>query len=450
MPDFETRSKDNLEENEEGYFYQNPLKNTYSFEVCFKEENKKIYCGYKDPKNKFYAGFAGNLLQIHSVIDGEDTVIFEKKFKYSYQKDSIKTIRIQISKNLMNLYFNDIELGYDIYLRSDGSGNIGFEKDLDFTFFAVSKYSFGNSDKEEVKIDKVLASNFDSASVIGKNDCRCDFIEVNNKTNLIYYIYSKEAGNYHLDMNVNSLFKHIQINLKVNDEQFSGEFDLSNVEEYRNIANVSLKEGINKIEISSDDAFSFSFFNFEKIVENCRDFEENLTQNSSDLMHIGRPVFTEGGLYFDNDRNFTYVDSVYTNFDVTADVVVRGNPTFEEDFAALVVLNKNYGKRNQFENAFSLDGILFGFNAKHLFVIEANFDKTKVLKRVEVNGDVNKVLRIVKEDHKMNFYENENLFYSLDLTHQNLRGRIGLYNVHTSVYFRNLIIKEVPTDEIEK
>jgi GH43 family beta-xylosidase len=37
MPDFETRSKDDLEEKEEGYFYQNPFKNTYSFEVCFKE-----------------------------------------------------------------------------------------------------------------------------------------------------------------------------------------------------------------------------------------------------------------------------------------------------------------------------------------------------------------------------------------------------------------------------
>ena len=438
MPDFESRSKEDFKKENEGYFYQNPFKNCYSFEINFTEENELIYFGYINEKNKFYARFAGNLLEIHNVTNGEDTLIYSKTFKYTYVKHSLKTLRIQILKDKMNLYFNNIELKHHLDLKKDASGNIGFSKNLNLTFFAVSKYSFGNSDNEEIKIGRVLASNFDLNSTTSKSNFAKDFVEVNNKINLKYYVYKESAGDYYLDMNFKSQDKKFNVLLKVNGVEKSNDLELLNTEEYKNLTTVHLESGINEIEISSGDNFRFSYFDFDKNVENCRDFVEHTSFKNSYLTHIGHPQFTPGGLYFDNDRNFTYANADYEDFDVEVNTFVRGNPNFSDgDFAALVVLNKKYSKSNFFEN-----GFLFGLNAKHIFVAEADFDKSKVLKKVELIGSTNRTLRVIKKGNKIHFYENDNLFFSYDITHNNIRGKIGLYNVHTSVYFKDLIIRK--------
>ena len=243
-------------------------------------------------------------------------------------------------------------------------------------------------------------------------------------------------------MNIKSPNKTFVMDVISNGSAKSVEVELLNNEEYKNICVVHLEKGINTIELSSNDNFSFSYFDLEKICGNCRDIVENLSSESSYLTHIGRPIFTPGGLYFDNDRNFSYVDDVYENFDVQVNLCLRGNPIDEDRFAALVVLNKKYGKCNQFECAYSLDGIIFGFNAKSIFILENDFDKTKVLKKADMNNNLNRLLRVIKEKNKISFYVNELLFYSHDITHGNLRGKIGLYNVHASIYFKNLFIKK--------
>lgn len=441
MPDFESRNKSEFLSKNNAYFYKNSFKNKYTFEINYTGENEKIYFGYIDDKNKFYAGSAANLLEIHSVIDGNDTVIYSKKFKFNYLKNAIKTLRIQIFENKLNLYFNNIEILYNFDLPREADGDIGFSENLELTFFAVSKYSFGNSDNAEIKLARVFATNFDESNTSLLQIQKNDFVDVSNKP-LRYFVYKKEAGKYYLDMYIKSNQKHLNIDLKINGISQNVEVELLNKEEYRNITVVDLKEGINEIEISSSDNFSFSYFEFEKILRFCGDFVENLTEKNSYLTHIGRPEFNAGGLYFDNDRNFSYIEDIYEDFDVETNIFVRGNPNKDETFAGLVVLNKNYGKNNAFEGAYSLDGIIFAINSCNIFVIEAGFDKTKILKKAELNGSSNKILRIIKKGQKMYFYENDNLFFNYDLTHSNLRGRIGLYNVHTSVYFRNLIIKK--------
>ena len=442
MPDFETRSKKDLIAHDDKYFYVNPYSSRYSFEINFKGENEKIYFGYIDEKNHFYAGFAGNLLEIHNVNGESDTLIYKKNFKYTYLKESIKTLRIQILKSKMVLYFNNIELGFNIDLLKDANGDIGFDKNLELTFLAVSKYSYGNSDNEEIKLGRVLASNFEGSSLTHKCNFRSDFVDIKNKSNLKYNVYVEESGDYYLDMNIKSPNKTFVMDVISNGSAKSVEVELLNNEEYKNICVVHLEKGINTIELSSNDNFSFSYFDLEKICGNCRDIVENLSSESSYLTHIGRPIFTPGGLYFDNDRNFSYVDDVYENFDVQVNLCLRGNPIDEDRFAALVVLNKKYGKRNQFECAYSLDGIIFGFNAKSIFILENDFDKTKVLKKADMNNNLNRLLRVIKEKNKISFYVNELLFYSHDITHGNLRGKIGLYNVHASIYFKNLFIKK--------
>ena len=74
--------------------------------------------------------------------------------------------------------------------------------------------------------------------------------------------------------------------------------------------------------------------------------------------------------------------------------------------------------------------------------MKGSFDKWKVLKKVDINGTTNRLLRVIKTKNKIYFYENDNLFLTCDINDGNLRGRIGLYNVHASVYFKNLIIKK--------
>ena len=442
IPDFETRNKKDLITHNDKYFYVNPYSSRYSFEINFKGENEKIYFGYKDEKNHFYAGFAGNLLEIHNVNGGIDTLIYKKNFKYTYLKDSIKTLRIQILKSKMVLYFNNIELGFNIDLLKDANGDIGFDKNLELTFLAVSKYSYGNSDNEEIKLGRVLARNFEGSSLTHKCNFRSDFVDIKNKSNLKYNVYVEETGDYYLDMNIKSPNKTFVMDVISNGSAKSVEVELLNNEEYKNICIVHLEKGINTIELSSNDNFSFSYFDLEKICGNCRDIVDNLSSESSYLTHIGRPIFTPGGLYFDNDRNFSYINDVYENFDVQVNLCLRGNPIDEDRFAALVVLNKKYGKRNQFECAYSLDGIIFGLNAKSIFILENDFDKTKVLKKADMNNNLTRLLRVIKEKNKISFYVNESLFYSHDITHGNLRGKIGLYNVHASIYFKNLFIKK--------
>ena len=382
------------------------------------------------------------MLEIHNVNGGIDTLIYKKNFKYTYLKDSIKTLRIQILKSKMVLYFNNIELGFNIDLLKDANGDIGFDKNLELTFLAVSKYSYGNSDNEEIKLGRVLASNFEGSSLTHKCNFRSDFVDIKNKSNLKYNVYVEETGDYYLDMNIKSPNKTFVMDVISNGSAKSVEVELLNNEEYKNICIVHLEKGINTIELSSNDNFSFSYFDLEKICGNCRDIVDNLSSESSYLTHIGRPIFTPGGLYFDNDRNFSYINDVYENFDVQVNLCLRGNPIDEDRFAALVVLNKKYGKRNQFECAYSLDGIIFGLNAKSIFILENDFDKTKVLKKADMNNNLTRLLRVIKEKNKISFYVNESLFYSHDITHGNLRGKIGLYNVHASIYFKNLFIKK--------
>ena len=442
LADFETRNKSDLVSYQDAYFYSNPFGKAYSFEVNFTGENKKIYFGYIDDKNKFYLSFAGNLLEIHRVEDGNDTLIYTKQFKYSYLKECIKTIRVQVYKSKLNLYFNNIELVYNFDLKNDAKGDIGFEKDLELTYFAVSKYSFGNSDNEEPKMGRVLASNYDSEKICCKNILKSDFVDVTTKSSHKYTIYKEEEGQYFLDMYLKSFTRRFNVEFSVNGVKQTTEIELLNNEGYKNIGIVELKKGFNTIEISSNDCFSFSYFDFEKKVENCRDFVGNLSKENPYLTHIGNPEFRVGGLYFDNDRNFSYVNDIYEEFDVQTNVYIRGNSNDDDRFAALVVLNKNYGKKNAFEGAFSLDGIMFGLNAKNLFVMKGSFDKWKVLKKVDINGTTNRLLRVIKTKNKIYFYENDNLFLTCDINDGNLRGRIGLYNVHASVYFKNLIIKK--------
>ena len=443
LADFETRKLSELSFKNEGYFYLNSFSKGYTFEVTYYNENEPVYFGYKDEKNKFYARTAANLVEIHSVVDGVDEIIFEKKFKYEYLKNSLKTLRIQAKNEHVNLYFNNIELASNLWVKNSVLGDVGFTKNFDLSYFAISKYSFGNSDNEEIKfIDKIFASNFDLDSKISQEFDQ-DFIVVNHENKPKYFVYVREEGEYHLDANfVNKFESPFTINVRANENIFTSKIELDDSDETHHVNDVYLKKGINEIEFSTDTEFCFNYFKFSKILGFCSDFEEKLTENSEKLHHFGRPVFTNGGLYFDNDRNFTRSKDVYFDFTASVEMTVRGNPDFfSGDVAGLVVLNNKYGKKNAFEQTYSLDGLFFGYNAKSIYIIDVDFDKTKVLKEEEFSGSNHKKLSVKKVKNKLEFYIDDQLYYTHKIKEGNIRGHVGVYNVHTSVYFKNLSIR---------
>lgn len=391
------------------------LDKSFSIEYNFKSKDIELILGYQDEINYQKIVFINNNITLITVKNNIETKQVLHALLKEYDLDKYHFIRIQYKNNRLALYFDLIELNDKINVKIN-NGKIGFRNNkLDNSYLAYSKYSFGDSDTIVTKVDKFFLDNM-------------------NKNNKKYFtnIYIKENGIYDFyidnikDVSMNNLFiDKKQINIRENDHKI--------------IKSIYLKKGKHRI---SFDLIRGKFNEITYLINN-----ENInldTNNFINYMTIyGNYLKLNRGIYFENDRNALLTNNNYEYYDVSTDLEIIGNPVKQENVAGLIIDVNNYAKVNNFENLNSYQGFSLLVNKRHAYVIDTNFSRSKILKRVSLKErEIN--LRIIKEKNKIEFYVNSKLIYKINNNSKYIKGKVGVYMNHASVLFKtfNLYNKE--------
>ena len=432
-PNIEIYDHNELKKINSLYFINNKYIN-YTLEVAGIYSNQEIIFNYVDDFNYYYLKLESNGISFIKKVNDNDKLIEKLKFSKTINLNTIHTLRIQTFNGKWIIYFDNIEFYLNhkinliyarIYLLSNNIKYLG-----------LSNYSFGNSDNNEIKIDKVPATLFD----ISSNAKVCNYknyLKLNYKENYIYYIYKNEEADYYLDINVTNFTLDNSINLRINDNEII-EFKV-NKKGLINLDSIHLKKGINKIEIFNSYGLNLDYIFINDKVENILNISMDVF-NSNKVFKFGKCSNNYQGIYFENDRNAFIIDHFYSNYILESEVYLRGNQKDNSRFAGLFIENRYYGKENNFENGFSLDGYALVSNNNYVMIFLMNFDHSKLLFKTKIY-DFNLKLKVMKCDNKLKFYVNDNEIYQC--YSNSIRGRIGLYNNHQSILFKTFKIKEV-------
>ena len=247
---------------------------------------------------------------------------------------------------------------------------------------------------------------------------------------------------YYFDIYLNRVYRENQLNIIVNDKIYSFELNKNDCSSLVNLGLIKLKEGINKIEIINSYGFSFTYFETPK-AKVVKRKELNLDLNKlyqEEFEYFKEPIITKDGYYYENDRNIILSKDEYENFKVSIDIETIGQAIDINNNAGLNVLVSNYSKSNEFEKIFSFCGIFFGFNKNFIYIIEANFDKNKILYRIKNNVNKHK-LSILKYKNNIEFFVDNQSLYQKHLKKM-LRGKVGLYMNHESCLFKKISLSE--------
>jgi hypothetical protein len=387
--------------------------NNFSIEYNFKSKDINLILGYIDEDNYQYISFENNEIILTSI---DKKIVNRKtlhKFTKTYDLDKYHTLRIQYKPNKLALYFDLIELNDNITIKLN-KGKIGFKNNnLDNAYIAYSNYSFGSSDIEVCKVDRFYLDNM-------------------NKSKKTYstYFYIKEEGYYdfYFDNNDYSLGDIFIDKVKVN-----------NIKEERKFVNsIYLKKGKHFIlfELIKGRVNEVSYF------KNNLDFKELNTSDYLDNMDLyGYYLKHKDGIYFENDRNALLTKFNVYNYDVSCDVEVIGNPIKQENVIGLLVDVNNYSKSNGFESVYSFQGYGMLVNSNYLYIIDASFYHSKVLRKICVNKKILN-LRVKKNANSIVFYLDNVEVYKINTPSKYVRGKVGVYMNHASFVLKSFNLKK--------
>ena len=415
--------------------------NSFTVEYYF-IGNNKVYINYIDDKNYLLVEVDNELnIYLKEIKENKELVINTIKLNKRYNNKVKHSIRLQYFQNRFAVYFDNIEkdiFSYDIKMNRSSLYVEGT-----FTYFALSKYAFGNSDNEEIKLNKVFSLNYDlSNSKYNRKSDNSNELFLKKNDYLSYFIYKEEEGEYYFDIYLNRVYRENQLNIIVNDKIYSFELNKNDCSSLVNLGLIKLKEGINKIEIINSYGFSFTYFETPK-AKVVKRKELNLDLNKlyqEEFEYFKEPIITKDGYYYENDRNIILSKDEYENFKVSIDIETIGQAIDINNNAGLNVLVSNYSKSNEFEKIFSFCGIFFGFNKNFIYIIEANFDKNKILYRIKNNVNKHK-LSILKYKNNIEFFVDNQSLYQKHLKKM-LRGKVGLYMNHESCLFKKISLSE--------
>ena len=376
----------------------------FSIEYNFKSNDIQLILGYKDDLNYQYITFEDNNIILNTLTNGvlSYNVLHHLAKEYNFNK--YHTLRIQYKPNKLALYLDLIELNDNINVKIN-KGQIGFKNnDLSNAYLAYSKYSFGSSDTLNTKVDRFYLDNMTKV-----------------KDNYSTSIYIKESGNYRFDL------RGKEINIE------NIYIDKLNV---NNLSKVYLKKGIHRISFNLNKGRieDISYYLLKE------DFKELDSFNYLENMNLyGSYLKEDKGIYFENDRNALLTKFDAYSYEADCNLEIVGNPIKSENVAGLLVDVNNYSKSNPFESVYSFEGYALLENRNYVYVVEANFYHSKILKRIKINKrDIN--LKIIKENKKICFYLEGKAVYQIKSNY--LRGKVGLYMNHASVLFKSFNLKK--------
>ena len=378
--------------------------NNFSIEYNFKSSNVQLILGYKDELNYQFISFKDNKIVLNTLINGElsDNILHHLIKDFNF--DRYHSLRIQYKPNKLALYLDLIELNDNIAVKLN-KGKIGFKNnELSNAYLAFSKYSFGSSDTLNVKVDKFYLDNMSKV-----------------KNNYSTSIYIKESGVYNFDFRG----KDIEINNIIIAK-----------EKVDNLFKVYLKKGVHTLSFDlvkgRVDDISYYLFKNDIVELDSFNYLENMNL-------YGSYLYEKEGIYFENDRNALLTKFDVYNYETSCVLRVIGNPTRQETVCGLLVDVNNYSKSNPFESVYSFEGYALLVNKKYVYVVEACFYHSRVLKKIKINKS-SLDLKIVKENKKIRFYLEGNEVYSVDSKFY--KGKVGLYMNHASVLFKSFNLKK--------
>lgn len=411
-PDFETFL------NDKNYLSNFKTSSTFSLEFNIKGSEARCIFGYENEEHYFELYLSKNLLILDEILKNEVKRHVIHTFNYGVLSEVLHTLRVQYDKGKIAIYFDNSELVFNYKIKIN-NGRFGVKNnELNDAYLAYSKYAFGSSDLNETYVD---------SSFIYKKSEYQFFIKNSEK---YYLTFSLKKGKTFARFIFNNKEYEFRKELKNEENIILDELDLKRgFYELRFLSNI---KGIKEIEIMPS-----------------RHKEKNEISLNSSLKEIDkfnvyhRFEIKDNYIYFENDRNIILSKDTFKDFTFKANVKVTGNPVEDTDFVGLGALIKNYAKDNQFENAYSLNGILFVLNIKNIFIIEAKFNHSRILYKKENKFKDKEIsLKISKNPADLRFFIDNEEIFKLKNTNKYIEGEVGILNNHASGLFTNIEILE--------
>ena len=402
--------------NEENYLSDFNIDDKFSIEFNLKGKEAFAIISKVNDNHYFTLKIQKTLLILDEILNNSTKTLYKHEFSYEVNLDVLHTIRVQYDNQKMALYFDNSELFFDKKIKII-KGKFGFKNnELKPSYLAYSKYAFGSSDEEEI---------YASSSYIYNKNRYEFFIDESQK----YYLTLSTKNKYRAEFTFNN--KKYVLNNKNFGRLIVDEIELK--KGYYTLEFVDNPIGIDKIEILPSTYKKNNRLFLDYKLEEIDEF---------DIYH--NYEIKNRCIYFENDRNIILSKSCFKDFKVTAELKVTGNPIEDKDFIGITTLVNNYAKDNQVENAYSMNGVIFAFNNKNIFIIDAAFNHSKILfkcKNIYKNDVIN--VRITKNHNLLSFYINNTKIFTHDTKGKYIEGKIGIYNNHASGLFKDIEILEV-------
>ncbi len=394
---------------------------SFTIEYNFKGKDVKLLIAYQNDAHYQYLAMKENLFQIIEKNDDNESILMQYPLRKKYNLDVFHSIRLQYKNKYLTLYLDDMELIYR-KLITISQGRIGFiNNELENSYLAYSLYAYGDSDKSLVKKDCFFLNN----SIKNKDGYYLDF-----------YI-DKEAD---YDIYLTSLStKKTNISLVLDKEIINSEYHKGN----NYLGHKRLKKGYHHLLIKG--IYPSTEILTIREDEHPTDITFDNFLNNVDIYH--RYLKINPGLYLENDRNALLTKKKYHLYDVRVELSLVGLPTDEDRFVGLICDVNNYGKTNEFENAYSLKGWMYVINSKEIKIIAGDYAHSKIVYRMKKGKKNDYILQVIKDNQYISFYLDGQLIYQTDDNYRYLSGKIGIYNNHASGIFKNIEIVNLKEED---
>ncbi len=406
--------------NEENYLSDEIFDNKhFSIEYNFIGRNVKLFVSYQDKENNQYIMLKDDSIELIENKKGIENTVIKYQLRKKYNLDVIHSIRLQYANKLLTLYLDDMELilKEKVLLKK---GKIGFENNkLIDSYLAYSLFAYGTSDNECLKKDSFFLVN----SIHNKQKYSLSFyIDEENEYN--FYIKCKKEGN---------------IKLLIDKEVVECKLNKGN----NYICSCYLKKGKHKFVLEGIKATT------EVIKIRKKDYPLLVNdKNYLERVNIYHRYLTlPTGLYLENDRNALITKDEYRLYEIKANLKLVGLPTDDDRFVGLVSDVNNYGKTNEFENAYSFMGWMFVMNSKSIKIIKTNYMHSEVLYKMKKPSKDTFDLKIRKDEESISFYLDNQLIYKTSDNYFFLQGSLGIYNNHASGLFKDIEIINLEEDK---
>lgn len=461
MPEFVSENNlINFNKVDNFYLSNKSSEDIFTVEYNFIGENTKAIFSYLDSSNYYYINVnKDNKIIVNQIKDGNEKEIASYQLNKKYNYDVIHSIRLAYSNNLLDVYFDNLNVtSIDVTLTG---GNIGYLSTINpnnIGYTAFSNSAHDSSQNDDYKTRTILANTFDKtySTVDNSNLIKVKpsedgnaldgsyYLNLNNKS-AVYKLNIFEAGYYSVEMRLPVEMANKTINLRIDNEN-SASFKIPKIsgkeDEYITVVGgVAINESIHYLTVNGN--ISFRDINLIKSSTKKETFSHSLNEfvnkgaNYVNLWKIKDSAhYALSGnrqcLFFGNSGIHNVRMSVSITLDgetqaSTAGIVVRAsNPSFS------AVDDQN-----------SIVGYYGAINNSKIALNSSNYNLSHVGDADAFEFKSGREYRITLEaiDNNIKMYVDNKLVLScvdyLGPTH----GYCGLYTNNAAAYYRDLVIE---------